>query len=329
MFFRSYIISTVLLFISFPAISDEIRERERVSSTSIVMMLQDQFALVDETARMYRENEDRFASGIWKLSSFYGGFAGFVSSEVKNERRRQDMDDTTAQFLKEYPSSPSAVIIRALYYNSVAWGIRGGGLARDVTPLGWRGFNENLKKAALFLENNKEIGKVDPHWYDLLARVYWSMNDKNNALAIQSEGIESFPDYYPLYFTAMTYLSPRWYGDAELMERFANYAVSQTQEFEGTSLYVRTYWSVSNFENREGGFFEGSQMDWMKMRRSMYDVLERYPAEWNIQNFAYFACAKGDAEMAGEMLDMIEDEPFRSVWRKSISFEECREIADR
>lgn len=211
--------------------------------------------------------------------------------------------------------------------NAVAWRIRGGGFIQDVQPEDLKRFYELINQTIEHLELYRAVGNVDPQWYNLLSAAYWAMDDSENATTIMLEGIERFPSYYGLYFMTGLYLSPIWYGDAELLEGFANFAVENTQDSEGTGLYARIYWSATANQYSQGNLFIDSMVDWKKMKISMFDVLERYPGDWNAQNFAYLACLKGDADMAKEMLLLVEDEPFAVVWGRDISFDSCKLLA--
>ena len=211
--------------------------------------------------------------------------------------------------------------------DAVAWRFRGGGFAKDVHSEDWKKFYELVRQTIEFLELYRTVGSVDPQWYNLLSTSYWTIGDSENATTIMLEGIEKFPSYYGIYFTTGRFLTPIWYGDAELLEGFANFAVEHTQEIEGTGLYARIYWSSTSNQYAQGNLFTDSLVDWDKMKTSMFDVLERYPGDWNAQNFAYFSCLKGDVDMVRKMLDQVEADPIDAVWRWGISFRECQTLA--
>ena len=44
------------------------------------------------------------------------------------------------------------------------------------------------------------------------------------------------------------------------------------------------------------------------MRRGINSVLLEFPDQWNIQNFAVFACVANDVELTSDLLNLI-DEP--------------------
>ena len=319
----------ILMFISFPVMADEWREREQVRNSTVEMFYDENYTQIESTSRQYRESEERFESGIWKLSEYYKGFADYARDPYLWDSTIAKLNNQTNELVNRYPSSPGAVVFRAEFLYSSAWRIRGGGPARNVAPEIWPVFYERIQETIDFLEDNHEVGRADPEWYNLLAGAYWTKGDRNTAHALLWQGLEDFPGYYNLYFTAGLYQSPQWGGDGALIELFANRAVDHSRETEGTGMYVRIYWSAATVRQLREYFFSAPFMNWNKMKESMYDVLDRYPSDWNAQNFAFFACLKDDSELAKDMLDRMEEGPIDSVWSREISFENCLDIANR
>jgi hypothetical protein len=63
------------------------------------------------------------------------------------------------------------------------------------------------------------------------------------------------------------------------------------------------------------------------MKRGIVDVLKRYPDQWNINNFAHFACLAGDRKETARLTALVT-EPIREAWAKDATlFARCRDWA--
>jgi hypothetical protein len=111
----------------------------------------------------------------------------------------------------------------------------------------------------------------------------------------------------------MGYYTPRWHGSAEEIEAFARNAVERTKEKEGAGMYARIYWAASQ-SLFQGRLFENSNVRWEIMRKGIDDVLQKYPDQWNINNFALFSCLAKDKEMTQKLISMIKGSPIKSGW---------------
>jgi hypothetical protein len=308
--------------------SGELDDRREVSLKTIRMLGRGQFAELDQLAAYYRENEIRTSSGLWKLTFLYDGLDEFLNINDKNEAFWIQFRDITDNYLEQRPESPTAIVMKGIYLKQYAWKFRGGGWAREVPATAWKPFRENLRIADAFLQEAESLGSTDPHWHSLRVEILKGLGaDKRELEPVLLEGLSAFPYYYDLYFEAIDYFSPRWQGDAEKIEVFANYAVSLTQENEGMGLYARVYWSVGRSQYRDNSLFIRSRVDWEKMKEGILDVTAVYPDDWNIQNFAYFACLKGDSETTRALLEQMRTSPISGVWNASLSYEVCRERA--
>ena len=198
------------------------------------------FRQLEILAQEYRVDRSRTPSGVWKLTCFYAGIRNwFADTDVKDESHWNSRKSATEEWIKEYPKSPTPYISHAIVMRQYAWKFRGRGLAQTVPEEAWQPFFEHLNKAKAFLEKHKEIASTDPHWYDIMANISIGLNlKKSEFLKIVNEGLEKEPLYYELYFTATFYFAPKWHGNAEEIEEFANFAVTRTKKQEGLGMYV-------------------------------------------------------------------------------------------
>jgi hypothetical protein len=150
--------------------------------------------------------------------------------------------------------------------------------------------------------------------------------NKSEFQKLIDEGLKREPLYYQLYFTAINYFTPKWHGSAKEIEEFANSAVGRTKEQEGLGMYTRIYWAASQDQYGQRLFID-SNVVWEKMKKGMDDVLKRYPDQWNINNFALFACLAKDREKARELFNLIKEPPIVKVWKSEPNYLRCKSWA--
>lgn len=142
------------------------------------------------------------------------------------------------------------------------------------------------------------------------------------------EGINAFPNYYPLYFAATSNYAPHWHGSFEIVKSFANFSVEHTKDTDGGGLYTRIYWSLSQSLRSDRRLSSKTLIDWEKMKTGMQDILAQYPDDWNIQNFAYFACYRADLRTAAALFEQMLSDPIPAVWQNTGLYEACSEAIE-
>lgn len=188
---------------------------------------------------------------------------------------------------------------------------------------GWPIFYKKLGEAREYLLRHKDTAARDPHWYDMMAAIATAEGWDSAAFdALVEEGLKREPLYYQLYFTAVNFLTPKWGGDFSKIEAFADAAVKATRNDEGFSMYARIYWYASQYQYGSS-LFSQTSVAWPKMKRGIQDVLRRYPDQWNVDNFAYFACLAGDREEAKKLIGMLSGPPSMQVWKRPENFSRC------
>jgi len=310
------------------AAAGELEERDAITEKSRMLFRNERFADIEAIADDYRAHQSRTSSGIWKIGLFNDGLADDFLRGEKDDGYWAGILAKVQKWIDAYPRSPTPRLLYARALIIHAWAIRGGGWARDVRQEDWAPFRKLIAEARAYLIANKEIGTTDPVWYDTmlgLAKVDGSTPDDFDALI--DEATYKYPDYYPNYFAAIGYLQPRWHGDLAAIDDFANRAVRKTQDLEGESMYARIYWYASQLEYGER-LFKDTSVTWPKMKRGIADVLKRYPDQWNINNFAHFACLAGDRELTAKLTARVT-EPVRDAWAKDTTlFARCRDWAN-
>jgi hypothetical protein len=271
------------------------------------------FDELEAMAAAFRARDARTPSGLWKLNYFYEGLRRF------QKYMPRDPDPQIDGWLAAKPESVAAHIGYAVMTLQQAWEIRGEGYASTVEPEDWKPFHNAVERARKHLMQYKAIADGDPHWYDAMLEVATLQNWDDAAFdALLREALDKEPLYYDFYFHAANRNLPKWGGSAEKVEELARDAVARTQAIEGAALYARIYWSAN------GSQFEESEVDWKEMRKGIDDVLARYPDQWNINNFARFACLAHDEDKTYELIARMAGEPDPAVWGYGSLFERCK-----
>ncbi len=310
-----------------PVHADEHAERAAIMDNVRTLMDARDFARLEQLAEEYRRTEARTSSGVWKLTQYYDGVSDVFSTRDQDPdvwKRRSELSNA---WLEAYPDSPTARLVRAKLLVNAAWSHRGSGYARTVPQERWAVFKALNAEAGEFLQKNKTVGMRDPYWYELsLLVAQRSSVDDAAFMAIFDEATNRYPRFYPLYFAAVSNFTPKWGGSAEAIETFAQGALKKVPRKERAALYTRIYWVASQFYYGRD-FFTDSFVDWTLMRHGIDDVLAQYPSDWNLQNFAMFACGALDKPKTRELMGRITAPPDKEAWENLAAHENCLEWA--
>jgi len=100
-----------------------------------------------------------------------------------------------------------------------------------------------------------------------MANIVIALNvNRSEFMKLVDEGLAKEPLYYQLYFAAMDYYTPKWHGNADDIEKFADSAVARTKKQEGYGMYARIYWTASQRQYGDKLFIE-SNVAWEKMKK--------------------------------------------------------------
>lgn len=316
-----------MVLLSTLSFADELSERAAVRELAAAAFLKADFAELERQADQYRSNALKTSSGTWKLPFFYRGIGreglNFTSDEDANWREALS---TFELWIAEYPSSSTPYVAYGTAIMQRAWRLRGEGSAKTIPAENVGRYRKLLVESAEYLMEHKEIGSKDPHWYRSVADALSQIGvDKQVIIDIADEGLSHFPNYDEIYFVVADRLSPKWGGSSELVENFAREAVERTKGHRGYALYARIYWAVG-YQGKGWYLFQYPTTNWKNMVTGMDDVLAKYPSQWNINNFAFFACYRPHYPTAQRYLSMIEGPILKSVWLGSKIYDKCQRI---
>jgi hypothetical protein len=323
---RMPVVVFLLLVVSPLSQGGELQEREKMKSNVSTLFLSENFSELERMANEYRTKQSRTASGLWKLTLFYAGIVQTANEENSADRYWTDLEAKTLRWANLYPNSPTPHIAHSIILIRHAWSYRGSGWAHEVHPESWKPFHLYIGKARQYLAAHKKVSKSDPRWYETMLVVAraenWDLADFNTLV---EEAVSKHPNFYQIYFAAIDYLTPKWHGDKDKIEAFANYSANKTQSREGYSLYARVYWYASQAQYGVR-LFTDSSVVWPRMKMGIDDVLARYPDQWNINNFSHFACLAGDRSKTKELIRLV-DTPMPQVWKDPGLYDQCRSWA--
>lgn len=224
---------------------------------------------------------------------------------------------------KKFPNEAFAAMAEARYWSAYAWDARGGGYASSVSEDGWKLFRERLEQAERVLLDTKSYAAQLPDWYDEMINVQSSLSrPEGERDQVFLEGVKRYPAYYPIYFTMLNYLLPKWGGTWRTVDNMVKWSVEHTQAQEGMSMYARLYWVVGG--DPEVNLFKDTFASWPKMKRGFEDLMARHPkSKWNLNNFAKFACMAGDKQTFLALRGQLGKDVIDAAWPQTTSLDLC------
>lgn len=304
---------------------NEIAERQRITEEARHLYYQgpDKIEALFES---YRTDKSRTSSGIWKLTNAYA-FLENLQRDWTNTANTDWNGKKLKEWRVKYPDSPVPYLFQSAIDLHQTTAILNDRLARSTYPGGDAALRAKLAEAKANLETNKEIASKDPHYYALLIRIMRNQGaELSMILDVAMEGADRHPEYYSIYFEAVLAIAHGSKRPFEDIEALANTAVEKTRATLGEEVYVRIYWYALQMVVGIDGA-QNLKWNWEKIKNSMETVLSRYPAQWNIQNFAMYSCFFGDAPQTRTMMEKVKGVPLPEVWSQTELHDMCRDFA--
>lgn len=301
---------------------NDIVHRETLAQIARKAVDERNFAGLNAMRTYLRAAETRLPGGTWEFGNFTAGINDALAYRPFDPSCALRGVDFTKAWAAHDPTQPGPYITEAAMYLDYAWCLRGDDYAANVTPTQWEGFRTNADKAYDVLSAHQDILENDPDYYVMLTRIALASGSRGpDVYDVLDDGSDVEPYYYPLYFGAVTSALPAWGGSISDVDWIAHYAVRQTSEKDGEGLYARVYWYVMDLDDIT--LFD---VDRELLAKSMDDVFQRYPSDWNAANFARMACRLGERDLArrqferGGRSDGVEWDD-KGEWRR------CRQFA--
>jgi len=312
-----------------PGDMPEIEASKSVRKETATLLIAGKYDELDKLEAIYRKSSMRTASGQWMLAHYYAGFRQAARAVAFDREEYVRLEEKFLAWAKRSPQSTSAHIGYAMALLEHAWYYRGYGPPEQVLERNWGPFYSYLGLAYDHMIEHAKTGKTDPHWYRvmmIIARAQAWKPEKFQELF--EEAAAAHPYYHEIWYGAADYLMPRWYGSFEQIAALASDAVGRTGDREGAALYARIYWYISQAEDGRD-LIATSKPVWQGMSASFDDLLERWPDQWNINNYARLACLARDRKKTRDLLARMDEPPLAEAWERAWpSFEACRNWAD-
>ena len=285
-------------------------------------LIAEKFDDLDRTANDYRQNKTRAAGGAWKLHTFYAA----LDAPQQTDRDSVEHIAHLEHWMKARPDSITARVALATSLHRWAWVARGNGLAKTVTPEGWRLFGERIKEAQVVLEGSAAMQSMCPQWYSEMMSVSLAQGwDAARARDLFERGVQFEPDYFYLYKQYANYLLPKWYGHSGEAVAFARDAADRLGGVPGDLLYFQIATVVIN---RSNGNLPIDGMDWPRIQRGEQLLVAQYGNSRRTKNeLAFMAYKFRDTAVARRQFALIGDDWGRAVWRDREQFDRARDWA--
>ena len=284
---------------------------------------QENYAALDEMFARLANPKERLTDGRWRLAAIPSGLAGFFAAYKQWDHMLWQI----GEWREQNPKSTAVDIVEAMIYRDWAWSVRGTGYANSVPAEGWKLFKEKLQRAEAILLRAKDRCAGNPLWYDEYLQVALGLGwDEPEFRALYRAAVSRFPDYQPFYFNMVNYLSPRWYGSVDAIDAYVTEVVKQTEAKQGKIMYARLYWAFGGTLPYDVDMFEDSHANWVDMKAGFEQLMKAYPdSQWNLNNFAVFACRARDADTYRRLRKQIGDRRYDDAWPNNLSMEVCDE----
>jgi len=225
------------------------------------------------------------------------------------------------------PKSVYPELIQSLIFESWAWGARGYGYAKTISPQNWAIFRARVEMAAMSLSEVVERANTNPLWYELSLDVGLDQSKKVDDLrSTFNRGVVEQPRYWPLYTRMLRILMPRWSGSEQDIQGFINDVASYPDGQTNFEKYARLYWSYSSLEQDDVALFAGSLAVWSTMKAGFMDLQRQYPkSDFILNSYAKFACMANDEASYGEVRPKLEGHLSSSGWSDKVSLKTCDE----
>ena len=291
------------------------------------ILVQEDFAQLEEIARQNRVEKARLLGGVWKTWAFYNGTGWPVSEAAPKEPDWQRHITTLKKWVAVYPNSTIARLSLAYLYVNYSWVARGGGFADSITDAQWKLFYErNAQAKALAMEAGSFKDK-DPFWYELMQLVAhnegWSQPDVREVF---DHAVSFEPGYYHYYAEYAHYLQPQWYGKPGDVQAFAEETSSHVPEPDGSMLY---FWIMSSRACYcQEALRDMPQASYAKLKAGYGNVTRLYGvSNLTANRFAFMATTFNDQAAArGAFASVEKMDP--GIWMEPSVFENSRHWAN-
>lgn len=277
------------------------------------------FARLDQMIDDYQRSDARTDSGIEKVAEVYRALGN--NQELFGTVNYESLGKANLlaeRWVKERPNSRAARLMVVSTMISRAGYIRGDGYISTVTSEQYEGFVKEMNKAESYLLTYKATVGLDPEWYKLMLSINIWFVDQNSFKILADEALKKFPHYYPIQWVIVAKALPRWHGSVD----WIIYWLNRFEESDSPEAYARAYWVVDDWM-----YPNTFVADWRRLKVGFEQMVDRYPSNWNLNKYAYFACISDDREKLTELFERIGTKIDPDAWMNKSAVAFCRERA--
>ncbi|RSZ58627.1 hypothetical protein HF313_07715 [Massilia atriviolacea] len=308
----------------------ELRTHEAIRQETARHLAAGDFGRLEALYRSLNHAGQRTPSGLWKLAIFYNYLRRFGTLTTDADYW-DSVEGLARQWQASYPKSVPARLFGVYLQLGRLHVARGGGLFSKLPEQQRHAVSYGADVAMRMLEQTRVLaGKAnDPEWHRAMLSVapYVDGMSAEGYRKRVRQALARHPNYHAAYFTAALYSHPRWGGTPDGVARLA-YDASHAAGKEPPSMYARIYWFMDQSEYH-GRLFDAGRADWPTMRTSFEHLVRLYPAAWNLNAFAYFACMAGDFAAMDAIVARIGSALLPEVWGADGEATQARCLAHR
>lgn len=266
-----------------------------------------------DTARL-RSSGQRTPAGAWRIYYYYHCLDDFSRTDAANPQWAQ-LEATTSRWLAAAPDSPAAVIMAANVLLRHGWAYRGEGFADSVSSESWGPYQALLEKAARVLDEHRAAGSADPEWYALRIDIAKQQRaSEARILDLAEEGLQKAPYYYPIHYTAVDAMEPKWGGSEESVKNYVRLAVERSRDGEGTQAYGLIYVHIAR--SAQSPLVDLNLLGAKRepLEQSLAEIQSAYPDEFNREVARGIYCFAGFKDDFIALGHRLESDHYPVAW---------------
>ncbi|HEY1396813.1 hypothetical protein [Roseateles sp.] len=243
----------------------------------------------------------RLPSGIWRSVVTLGHFG----TAFKDRSQAGGGWPVALTGLRAFAERrPAGWLLYAQALQSQAWEARGTGYARDVDRNAMTKFRDLLRETRDTLDQHKSALAGLPDWHALRLEVALESGESEAVRRrVFVEGMLRFPRFHPIYFARMRQLTPQWGGGEEAMlDLLDTVAKSSDPAVADEGMYARLVWLANGMRI---GLLQEPRFDAATFDRAVDAVVDRYPAQRNLQRFFLMQCQRGNIAAVRRLLPRL------------------------
>jgi hypothetical protein len=307
---------------------DEVRLRSQSQMDINNIFMGNNYDKLELIYSSYLSSKTRTGSGLWMLEMFHIALEQpYIDTYEKNEISNRFFQTFLGRWLAKYPNSEAAHIAQANNSYQRAWNLALQSRSGPLTDSEKRLVTHYIGEAQSYLKHHRPTDTQNPYWDLLHLRLATLVGEeRKNFDQILNSALDRVPNFYPLYFAAVSYYASYSEDPALDIDRLAQLAIERSRKTDGDGMYARIYWLANDWAFGDQ-IFSSPHFKWPLMKKGMDDVLTRWPSDWNRSKFAYYACLMRDKPQTAKLVRDIKD-PYRNeFWSREGSFNRCKSWA--